>query len=150
MIEAPQTKPEVRFNGPAARPDGTLPSAVELVRDLNEVFSTGEEGELSFVRGMLRCMGHLAVGTPEDQLTEDADIPPVNPWKLISAASKAVVNKSHRREMMTRIKEGMSLGDSIGLLAVLSIYDAGKHSGMTQEQARANAWDFYRASAPKQ
>ncbi len=145
--QAPQTETEERYTGPVARPDGTLPNAVDMVRGLNEVFSTGEEGEVSFVRGILRCLGHCAIGTPEEELPDDADLPPVNPWKLMASVSKAVVSKDRRREMFGRIKEGMSIGDSLGLLAVLSIYDAGKHSGMSKEEARSNAWGWYGKSA---
>lgn len=145
--QAPQTETEARYTGPVARPDGTLPNAVDMVRGLNEVFSTGEEGEVSFVRGMLRCLGHCAIGTPEEELPDDSDIPPVNPWKLMASVSKAVVSKDRRREMISRIKEGMSIGDGLGLLAVLSIYDAGKHSGMNKDQARDNAWGWYAKSA---
>jgi len=144
---APPTETEARYTGPVARPDGTLPNAVDMVRGLNEVFSTGEEGEVSFVRGALRCLGHCAIGTPEEEMPDDADIPPVNPWKLMASVSKAIVSKDRRREMMGRIKEGMSIGDGLGLLAVLSIYDAGKHSGMSKDEARSNAWGWYGMSA---
>jgi hypothetical protein len=148
--EKPQVKSGELYTGPVARPDGSLPNALDMVRGIDEIFDTGEEGELSFMRGALRCLGHCAIGTPEEDIPEDGNIPAVSPWKLMSALTKAAVSKDRRREMMGRIKEGMSIGDSMGLLAVLSIYDAGKHSGMNKEQARDNAWGWYGKSGGSQ
>jgi hypothetical protein len=130
--------------------DGSVPNVFELVRDINEVFDSGEPGELSFVRGFLRCLGHSAAGTvaeiPEDL---DQEIPPVNPWKLMKSLSKAAVSKRHRREMMARIGEDMSIGDGMGLLATVSMYGYGKNAGLSKQESRDQAWEWYGKSAPK-
>jgi hypothetical protein len=135
--------------------DGSVPNIFQLVRDVNEVFDSGEPGELSFVRGMLRCLGHSAIGDSEqveEYMDKDpnAEIPKVNPWKLAHALARSVVSKSHRREMMSRIGEEMAIGDGLGLLAVVSLHGYGKRAGLSKEQSRDQAWKWYGGSDTKE
>ncbi len=133
--------------GSGFRPNGQADSALEIVRNLNEVFDTGEKGEISFVRGVLRCLGHSAIGTNLDDWPTEEEIPPVNPWKLMATLAKSAVSKEHRRTMMNRIGEEMSIGDSLGLLAVVGIYGEGKRLGLSKEDSQSRAWNFYAKSA---
>jgi hypothetical protein len=134
--------------------DGSVPNIFQLARDFNEVFATGEEGELSFVRAMLRCLGHSAIGDSEKveafmDSDPNAEIPKVNPWKLAHSLGKSIVSKSHRRKMMTRIGEEMAIGDGLGLLAVVSLHDLGKRAGLSKEESRTQAWQWYGAPETK-
>ena len=118
-------------------------SPLDLIRSTNELFDTGEEGEISFVRATLRCLGHCAVGTKGEDIPGDAEIPPVNPWKLAKTLAKSAVSRSYRREMMVRVKEGMRIGDPLGLLLVLGVYDNLKRSGLSKKEAQSKAWGEY-------
>lgn len=129
--------------GSYSHPNGQTDSTLEMVRNLNEVFDTGEKGEVSFVRAMLRCLGHSAIGTNLDNWPVDEEIPPVSPWKLMATLAKSAVSKEHRRTMMKRIGEEMSIGDSLGLLGVLYAYGEGKRLGLSKEDSQNRAWNFY-------
>lgn len=122
-------------------------SIVDVVKETNEFFSTGDPNELSFMRAMLRCLGHVVVNDHES--IGDDDLPPVNPWKLIGKMGHAVISRKERRAIMTRLGEESGLGDSLGLLAMLSFYSEHKERGASPAEAKEKAINWYTASPPK-
>lgn len=97
---------------------------------------TPEDQETSNVRLIMRCLGHSAIGT---EISDDEEMPPVSPWKLVKTFGHATVNAQKRREVLGRLVEAVTPGDLLGFLAAPYFFRMGKEEGMNDSSAAAYA-----------